>query len=103
MRRVNSFSPACLNTEALSFLSIRSQAGVSMMPGAMALTRIGASSKASPRVKPSMAAFRALPKAKLQRGFWLAVPPKNVIDPPFLIRGAPCFAALYYPQNLLSK
>jgi len=40
-----------------------------MVPGQMALTRRGASSKASALVRPSIAALIAQPAAKFKKGF----------------------------------
>src|ERR1700683_2365050 len=75
--------------------------GVSMNPGAIVLTRIGASSIASDRAHASMAPQDAAPTAEPPVGFHADVPDMNVIEPPF-IRSAPYFAAYNDPQKRVS-
>jgi hypothetical protein len=80
-----------------------SQAPVSIVPGEIALTRIGASSTASERVRVSAAplviATASVPTAILNA----ASPEKITNDPPSLIFGARCLASISGPITFVSN
>jgi ATP/maltotriose-dependent transcriptional regulator MalT len=76
---------------------------VSMTPGEMALTRIGASSRARERARVSAAALvMATPRVPIAI-LVAATPEKMTNEPPSFIRGARCLASMSGPITLVSK
>jgi hypothetical protein len=71
-----------------------------MTPGDTALTRTGASSRASARASDSSAPLAALTIAEFGRGRTLRKPETSVSDPPARI--CACCATRHAPQNLPS-
>ena len=74
-----------------------------MTPGEMALTRIGASSRASERASVSAAAL-VMATPRVPTAILAAATPENMTnDPPSFIRGARCLASISGPITLVSK
>ena len=80
-----------------------SQSGVLITPGTTQFTRIGESSTAIARTKPSIAPQIAEATDQPAPGRILAVPLVNPIDPPSLISGAAYFTAANAPQNRIVR
>ena len=76
---------------------------MSITPGEMALTRMGASSRASERARVSAAALVIATPRVPTTIFDAAAPEKMTNDPPSLIRGARCLASISGPITLVSK
>jgi hypothetical protein len=64
---------------------------------------MGASSTASPRVSPSIAAAPAAMRAAPADGRTATVPEVSTIEPPALIRGAACLTAATAPHKRTSN
>ncbi len=80
-----------------------SHIGVRIAPGRTALTRTGASSTASPRASPSMAAAPLAASAAPGTGRTPTVPEVSTIEPPGRRRGGACLTAVTAPQNRTSN
>src|ERR1700722_14907364 len=80
-----------------------SQSGVLITPGTTQFTRIGESSTAIARTKPSIAPQIAEATDQPAPGLAPAVPLVNPIDPPSLISGAAYFTAAKAPQKRIVK
>ena len=88
-----------VNSSSRCGSGIRSHIGVRITPGRTALTRSGASSTASPLVRPSMAAAPLAASAAPGAGRTPIVPDVSTIEPPGLIRGAAFLTAAITPRS----
>ena len=76
---------------------------MSITPGEMALTRIGASSRASERARVSAAAL-VMATPMVPTAILAAATPENrTNEPPSFIRGARCLASMSGPITLVSN
>ena len=95
--------PSISNILERSAAAMASHTGVSITPGEIVFTRIGASSDASALPSPSTALLSAAGSVAPLGGLWLEMPENRIIEPPGRMLGEPYLAAKYWPQNLLSK